>query len=149
MNYYVGKIPPLISELAALQHLQKWCIFCKHTKVFIFTGSSSFLQVSINNNSISEVFEFKSNFATDCGVSWHWASEERSQWTLYGWNVVNTQAPSFSIWSSSFFQQTRTCLKARMTKQLSTVSIQRAYHCLMLWTFLCLQFWLDLLYSSR
>ena len=49
-------------------------------------------------------FEFRQDAITDYDVSCPWGSEKSVH------NVVNTLAPSFLIGSSSYLQETRTCI---------------------------------------
>ena len=100
--------PPLTAELAALECLKN------HSSASIFDWIIPFLEVTR--------FTIKSGLSSNYYqiglLTVELAAYERlekSQYTSNGGNVVTTLVPSFLNGSSSFFQVTRTTIKARMT----------------------------------
>ena len=66
-------------------------------------------------------FEFRQDPTTDYGVSCPWMSEN----SVY--NVVNTQAPSFFIESSSFLQVTSIIIKSGLSSKAKSDHALQSY----------------------
>ena len=104
------KIPPLTTDLAALECLEKQDNIVKNLAPSFLIGSSSFLQVtreSITSRMSLKYGQIRSKFAALERL-------EKSPYAYNGRNVENTLAPTFFIESSSFLQVTRTCINAWM-----------------------------------
>ena len=112
MSLNFGQIPPLTTELAALERLK---IRCHH--VISVDIDPIFFKLADNkdmHNIINE-FEFRPDRTTDYGVSCPWASKKYPYRPYNGENGVSTFSLLFLIGSFWYFHVTRTSIKAWMS----------------------------------
>ena len=99
-------------EIATIERLEKsridlqWVIFCDHSSAFNFELTFFMLADKKDNYKSLNGFEFLQDPITYCGVSCPLASQKLID------TGVTTLVPSFLIGSSSFFQATRSTIKA-------------------------------------
>ena len=110
MSLNFGQIPPLITQLAALERLKNRC----HHVISVDIDSIFFkLAGNKDMHNIMNEFEFRPDRTTDYGVSCPWASQKYPYRPHNGENGVST----FSLLIGSFwyFHVTRTSIKAWMS----------------------------------
>ena len=99
MSSNFGQIPPLTMELAALEHLKKWC----HHVISVDIDPTFFkLTGTKDMHNIMNEFEFRPDLTTDYGVSCPWASKKYPYRPYNGENSVSTFSLLFligSFWS--------------------------------------------------
>ena len=107
-----GQIPPLTTELAALERLKNRCHHVISVDIdpifFKFAGNKAM-------HNIMNEFEFRPDRTTDYGVSCPWASKKYPHRPYNGENGVSTFSLLFLIWSFWYFHVTRTSIKAWMS----------------------------------
>ena len=107
-----GQIPPLTTELAALERLKNRC----HHVISVDIDPIFFkLAGNKNMHNIMNEFEFRPDRTTDYGVSCPWASKKYSYRPYNGENGVSTFSLLFLIGSFWYFHVTRTSIKAWMS----------------------------------
>ena len=107
-----GQIPPLTTELAALEHLKNRC----HHVISVDIDPIFFkLAGNKNMHNIMNEFEFRPERTTDYGVSCPWASKKYPYRPNNGENGVSTFSLLFLIGSFWYFHVTRTSIKAWMS----------------------------------
>ena len=112
MSLNFGQIPPLTTELAALELLKN---LCNH--VISVDIDPIFFKIAGNKDmhNIMNEFEFRPDRTTDYGVSCPWASK-KYPYRPYIWeNGVSTFSLLFLIGSFWYFHVTRTSIKAWMS----------------------------------
>ena len=84
-----------------------------------FIGSSLFLQVTrtIIKSGLSSKFSLMGSYVAELAAL---ELLKNSPYT-YNWRNVNTLVPSFFICSSSFMQETRTCIKTWMRLNINQI----------------------------
>ena len=122
MSLNLGRIPPLTSELVALERLKKtsYNLVCTLAPSFL-SGSSSYLQVT--RTSIISRMSLK--FSQIRPRTAELAALERLKLpkTYNGENLVSTLEPLFLIGSFSFLQVTRTTIKAWMSSNFGGIPL--------------------------
>ena len=114
MSSSVCQIPPLASELSALEPKKSTYYLVVTLAPSFLIGSSSFFQIlrtTIKSGQSSNLGQFGPR-AVELAALEHL---EKSPYTYNGRNLVNILAPSFLIESSLFLQVTRTCVKPWMS----------------------------------
>ena len=107
-----GQIPPLTTELAALERLKNRC----HHVISVDIDPIFFkLAGNKNMHNIMNEFEFRPDRTTDYGVSCPWASKKYPYRPYNGENGVSTFSLLFLIGSFWYFHVTRTSIKAWMS----------------------------------
>ena len=107
-----GQIPPLTTELAALERLKNQC----HHVISVDIDPIFFkLAGNKNMHNIMNEFEFWPDRTTDYGVSCPWASKKYLYRPYNGENGVSTFSLLFLIGSFWYFHVTRTSIKAWMS----------------------------------
>ena len=107
-----GQIPPLTTELAALERLKNQC----HHVISVDIDPIFFkLAGNKNMHNIMNEFEFRRDQTTDYRVSCPWASKKYPYRLYNGENGVSTFSLLFLIGSFWYFHVTRTCIKSWMT----------------------------------
>ena len=112
MSLNFGQIPPLTTELAALERLKN---ICQH--VISVDIDLIFFKLAGNkdmHNIMNEV-KFRPDRTTDYGVSCPWASKKYPYRPYNGENGVSTFSLLFLIGSFWYFHVTRTSIKAWMS----------------------------------
>ena len=112
MSLNFGQIPPLTTELAALERLKNRC----HHVISVDIDPIFFkLAGNKNMHNIMNEFDFRPDRTTDYGVSCPWASKKYSYRPYNGENGVSTFSLLFLIGSFWYFHVTRTSIKAWMS----------------------------------
>ena len=112
MSLNFGQIPPLTTQLAALERLKNWC----HHIISVDIDSIFFkLAGNKDMHNIMNEFEFRPDRTTDYGVSCPWASKKFPYRPHNGENGVSTFSLLFLIGSFWYFHVTRTSIKAWMS----------------------------------
>ena len=112
MSLNFGQIPPLTTQLAALERLKNWC----HHVISVDIDSIFFkLAGNKDMHNIMNEFEFRPDRTTDCGVSCPWASKKYPYRPHNGENGVSFFSLLFLIGSFWYFHVTRTSIKAWMS----------------------------------
>ena len=112
MSLNFWQIPPLTTELAALEHLKNRC----HHVISVDIDPIFFkLAGNKNMHNIMNEFEFRPDRTTDYGVSCPWASKEYPYRPYNGENGVSTFSVLFLTGSFWYFHVTRTSIKAWMS----------------------------------
>ena len=112
MSLNFGQIPPLTTELAALERLKNLC----HHVISVDIDPIFFkLAGNKNMHNIMNKFEFRLDWTTDYGVSCPWASKKYPYRPYNGENGVSTFSLLFLIGSFWYFHVTRTSIKAWMS----------------------------------
>ena len=107
-----GQIPPLTTELAALERLKNRC----HHVISVDIDPIFFkLAGNKNMHNIMNEFEFRPERTTDYGVSCPWASKKYPYRPYNGENGISTFSLLFLIGSFWYFHVTRTSIKAWMS----------------------------------
>ena len=122
MSLNFGRIPPLTSELAALERLKKKTLYnLVSTLVPSFLiGSASYLQI----RRTAIISRTSSKFGTIRPHTAELAALERlkkSHRLIMEKNIVSTLEPLFLIGSSLFFQVTRTTIKVWMSSNFGGI----------------------------
>ena len=109
MSLNFRQIPPLTTELAALECLKNRC----HHVVSVDIDPIFFkLAGNKDMHNIMNEFEFRPDRTTDYGVSCPWASKKYPYRPYNGENGVSTFSLLFLIGSFWYFHVTRTSIKA-------------------------------------
>ena len=112
MSLNFGKIPPLTTELAALERLKNRC----HHVISVDIDPIFFkLAGNKDMHNIMNEFEFQPDRTTDYRVSCPWASKKYPYRSYNGENGVSTFSLLFLIGSFWYFHVTRTSIKAWMS----------------------------------
>ena len=112
MSLNFGQIPPLTTELAALERLKNRC----HHVISVEIDPIFFkLAGNKDMHNIMNEFEFRPDRTTDYGVSCPWASKKYPYRPYNGENGVSTFSLLFLIGSFWYFHVTRTSIKAWMS----------------------------------
>ena len=112
MSLNFGQIPPLITELAALERLKNRC----HHVISVDIDPIFFkLAGNKDMHNIMNEFEFRPDRTTDYGVSCPWASKKYPYRPYNGENGFSTFSLLFLIGSFWYFHVTRTSIKAWMS----------------------------------
>ena len=107
-----GQIPPLTTELAALERLKNRC----HHVISVDIDPIFFkLAGNKDMHNIMNEFEFRLDRTTDYGFSCPWASKKYPYRPYNGENGVSTFSLLFLIGSFWHFHITRTSIKAWMS----------------------------------
>ena len=111
MSLNFGQIPPLTTELAALERLKNQC------HVISVDIDPIFFKLAGNKDmhNIMNEYEFRPGRTTDYGVSCPWASKKYPHRPYNGENGVSTFSLLFLIGSFWYFHVTRTSIKAWMS----------------------------------
>ena len=112
MSLNFGQIPPLTTELAALERLKNRCHHVISVDIDLI-----FFKLAGNKDmhNIMNEFEFRPDRTTDYGVSCSWASKKCPYRPYNGENGVSTFSLLFLIGSFWYFHVTRTSIKACMS----------------------------------
>ena len=112
MSLNFGQIPPLTTELAALERLKN-----RFHHVISVDIDPIFFKLAGNKDmhNIMNEFEFRPDRTTDYGVSCPWASKKYPYRPYNGENSVSTFSLLFLIGSFWYFHVTRTRIKAWMS----------------------------------
>ena len=112
MSLNFGQIPPLTTELAALERLKNQCHHIISVDIDLI-----FFKLAGNKDmyNIMNEFEFRPDRTTDYGVSCPWASKKYPYRPYNGENGVSTFSLLFLIGSFWYFHVTRTSIKAWMS----------------------------------
>ena len=111
MSLNFGQIPPLTTELAALERLKNQC----HHVISVDIDPIFFkLADNKDMHNIMNEFEFRPDRTTDYGVSCPWASKKYPYRPYNGENGVSTFSLLFLVGSFWYFHVTRTSIKAWM-----------------------------------
>ena len=108
MSLNFGQIPPLTTELAALEHPKNRCRHVISVDIFKLAGNKDM-------HNIMNEFEFRPDRTTDYGVSCSWVSKKYLYRPYNGENGVSTFSLLFLIGSFCYFHVTRTSIKAWMS----------------------------------
>ena len=112
MSLNFGQIPPLTTELAALEGLKNRC----HHVISVDIDPIFFkLAGNKDMHNIMNEFEFRPDRTTDYGVSCPWASKKYRYRPYNGENGVSTFSLLFLIGFFWYFHVTRTSIKAWMS----------------------------------
>ena len=112
MSLDFGQVPPLTTELAALECLKNRC----HHVISVDIDPIFFkLAGNKDMHNIMNEFEFRPDRTTDYGVSCPWASKKYPYRPYNGENGVSTFSLLFLIESFWYFHVTRTSIKAWMS----------------------------------
>ena len=112
MSLNLGQIPPLTTELAALERLKNRC----HHVISVDIDPIFFkLAGNKDMHNIMNEFEFPPDRTTDYGVRCPWASKKYPYRPYNGENGVSTFSLLFLIGSFWYFHVTRTSIKAWMS----------------------------------
>ena len=112
MSLNFGQIPPLTTELAALERLKNQC----HHVISVDIDPIFFkLAGNKDMHNIMNEFEFGPDRTTNYGVSCPWASKKYPYRPYNGENGVFTFSLLFLIGSFWYFHVTRTSIKAWMS----------------------------------
>ena len=112
MSLNFGQIPPLTTELAALERLKNRC----HHVISVDIDPIFFkLAGNKDVHNIMNEFEFRPDRTTHYGVSCPWASKKYPYRPYNGENGVSTFSLLFLIGSFWYFHVTRTSIKAWMS----------------------------------
>ena len=112
MSLNFGQIPPLTTELAALERLKHRC----HHVISVDIDPIFFkLACNKDMHNIMNEFEFRPDRTTDYGVSCPWASKKYPHRPYNGENGVSTFSLLFLIGSFWYFHVTRKSIKAWMS----------------------------------
>ena len=112
MSLTFGQIPPLTTELAALERLKNRChhvISVDIDPIFFKLAGNKAMRNIMNE------FEFRPDRTTDYGVSCPWASKKYPHRPYNGENGVSTFSLLFLIGSFWYFHVTWTSIKAWMS----------------------------------
>ena len=119
-----GQIPPLTTELAALERLKNRC----HHVISVDIDPIFFkLAGNKNMHNIMNEFEFRPERTTDYGVSCPWASKKCPYRPYNGENGVSTFSLLFLIGSFWYFHVTRISIKAWMSLNFSKWDLTLAH----------------------
>ena len=111
MSLNFGQVPPLTTELPALERLKNRC----HHVISVDIDPIFFkLAGNKDMHNIMNEFEFRLDRTTDYGVSCPWASKKYPYIPYNGENGVSTFSLLFLIGSFWYFHVTRTSIKAWM-----------------------------------
>ena len=112
MSLNFGQIPPLTTELAALEHLKN-----RYHHIISVDIDPIFFKLAgyKDMHNIMNEFEFRPDRTTDYGVSCPWASKEYPYRPYNGENGVSTFSLLFLIGSFWYFHVTRASIKAWMS----------------------------------
>ena len=112
MSLNFGQIPPLTTELAALERLKNRCHHVISVDIDLI-----FFKLAGNKDmhNIMNEFEFRPDRTTDYRVSCPWASKKYPYRPYNGENGVSTFSLLFLIGSFWYFHVTRTSIKAWMS----------------------------------
>ena len=112
MSLNFGQVPPLTTELAALERLKNRC----HQVISVDIDPIFFkLAGNKDMHNIMNEFEFRPDRTTDYGVSCPWASKKYPYRPYNGENGVSTFSLLFLIGSFWYFHVTKTSIKAWMS----------------------------------
>ena len=112
MSLNFGQIPPLTTELAALERLKNRC----HHVISVDIDPIFFkLAGNKNMHNIMNEFKFRPDRTTDYRVSCPWASKKYPYRPYNGENGVSTFSLLFLIGSFWYFHVTRTSIKSWMS----------------------------------
>ena len=112
MSLNFGQIPPLTTELAAIERLKNRC----HHVISVDIDPIFFkLAGNKDMHNIMNEFEFRPDRTTDYGVSCPWASKKYPYRPYNGENGVSTFSLLFLIGSFWYFHVIRTSIKAWMS----------------------------------
>ena len=109
MSLNFGQIPPLTTELAALERLKNRCHYVISVDI-----DPIFFKLAGNKNmhNIMNEFEFRPDRTTHYGVSYPWASKKYPYRPYNGENGVSTFSLLFLIGCFWYFHVTRTSIKS-------------------------------------
>ena len=112
MSLNFGQIPPLTTELAALERLKNRCRHVISVDIDLI-----FFKLAGNKDihNIMNEFKFRPDRTTDYGVSCPWVSKKYPYRPYNGENGVSTFSLLFLIGSFWYFHVTRTSIKAWMS----------------------------------
>ena len=115
MSLNFGQIPPLTTELAALERQRNRC-----HHVISVDIDPIFFKLAGNKDmyNIMNEFEFRPDRTTDYRVSCPWASKKYPHRIYNGENGVSTFSLLFLIGSFWYFHVTRTSIKAWMSSNV-------------------------------
>ena len=119
MSLNFGQIPPLTTELAALERPKNGCHHVISVDIDLI-----FFKLAGNkdmHNSMNE-FEFQPDWTTDYGVSCPWASKKYPYRPYNGENEVISFSRLFLIGSFSYLQVMRTYIKAYMSLNFGQIT---------------------------
>ena len=145
MSLNFGQIPPLITELTALERLK---IRCHH--VISVDIDPIFVKLAGNKDmhNIMNEFEFRPDrTTTDYGVSCPWASKKFPYRPYNGENGVSTFSLLFLIGSFWYFHVTRTSIKAWMSLNFLKWDLTLAHWTQVSWAIVAL--WATCLSNSQ
>ena len=119
MSLNFGQVPPLTTELAALEHLKNRC----HHVISVDIDPIFFkLAGNKDMHNIMNEFEFRPDRTTDYGVSCPWAYKKYPH-RHNGENGVSTFSLLFLIGSFWYFHVTRTSIKAWMSSNFRQIRL--------------------------
>ena len=147
MSLNFGQIPPLTTELAALERLKN-----RFHHVISVNIDPIFFKLAGNKNmhNIMNEFQFQPDRTTDYGVSCPWASKKYPHRPYNGENGISTFSLLFLIGSFWYFHVTRTSIKAWMSSNFFKWDLtlehwtQVSDHCPLGYLFTCLLIFLKL-----
>ena len=120
MSLNFGQIPPLTTELAALERVTNRC----HHVISVDIDPMFFkLAGNKDMHNIMNEFEFRPDWTTDYGVSCPWASKKYPHRLIMGENGVSTFSLLFLIGSFWYFHVTRTSIKAWMSSNFRHIRL--------------------------
>ena len=118
MSLDFGQVPPLTTELAALERLKNRC----HHVISVDIDPIFFkLAGNKEMHNIMNEFEFRPDRTTDYGVSCPWASKKYPHRLIMGKMVFLSQL--FLIGSFWYFHVTRTSIKAWMSSNFRQIRL--------------------------
>ena len=119
MSLNFGQIPPLTTELAALEHLKNRC-----NHVISLDTDPIFFKLAGNKDmhNIMNEFEFRPDQTTNYGVSCPWACKKYLNRRIMG-KMVSTFSLLFLIGSFWYFHVTRTSIKAWMSSNFRQIRL--------------------------
>ena len=120
MSLNFGQIPPLTTELAAVEHLK---LRCHH--VISIDIDPIFFKLAGNKDmhNIMNEFEFRPDRTTDYGVSCPWASKKYPHRHIMGKMVFPLFLLLFLIGSFWYFHVRRTSIKAWMSSNFRQIRL--------------------------
>ena len=120
MNLDFGQVPPLTTELAALERLKNRC----HHVISVDIDPIFFkLAGNKDMHNIMNEFEFRLDRTTDYGVSCPWASKKYPHRLIMGKMVFPLFLCCFWIGSFWYFHVTRTSIKAWMSSNFRQIRL--------------------------
>ena len=120
MSLNFGQIPPLTTELAALERLKNRC----HHIISVDIDPIFFkLAGNKDMHNIRNEFEFRPDRTTDYGVSCPWASKNYPHRLIIGKMVFPLFLCCFLIGSFWYFHVTRTSIKAWMNSNFRQIRL--------------------------